>query len=212
MKIQKHNGYFEEYFDSKIISKVVCAYDGLCSVYFCDGRICTFATVASGYNSQYGIPVSLDGKTLFVSSWETGVHAYNIDTGKEIWHFKSTRIMSVYASEAYVVAVRYGEAVLKLDIADGAKVGELRSGTIEASYELDFLHILVNTYRGKLSVIDMDSLSVVRQYPDSLINPYKAISFMIREVFLDRNKLTIAGLEGPSSFCRIIDDCFLPIE
>ena len=212
MRIQKNNGYFEEFFDSKIISKIACSYAGLCSVYFCDGKTRTFATMASVYNRQYGIPFSSDGKVLFVSSWETGIHAYDIDTGKEIWRFKSTRIMSVYVSETYLIAIRYGEAILKLDIVNGTKIGELRSGTIEASYELDRLHILADTYRGKLSVIDMDALSVVKQYPDSLINPTKAISFMIREVALKRNKLMITGLECSRPFRRVIDHSFLPIE
>lgn len=210
--IQSHKGYFEEFFDSKIISKVTCTYEGLCSVHFCDGRICTFETVADGYNRQYGIPASLDGKVLFVGSWEKGLFAYDIETGKEIWRFESTRITSIYVSETHVVAIRYGEAILKLDIANGTKIGELRSGTIEDTFELDPLHILVDTYRGKLSIVDTDALAVVKQYPDPLINPTKAISFMIREASLERNKLTISGLENSRPFCRVIDYNFLPIE
>lgn len=156
MRIQNHIGYFEETFDSKIISRVTCTYEGLCSVYFCDGRVHTLTTVADVYNRQFGIPVSLDGKVLFVSSWETGLHAYSVATGEEIWHFKSTRIKAVYVAEKYVVAIRYGESILKLNIADGTKIGELRSGTIECSFGLEFPYILIDTYRGKLSVITLN--------------------------------------------------------
>ena len=146
MRIQKFDGYFEEYITSPIISKVTCPYvGGLCSVHFRDGNVYTLNTVADGYNSQFGIPVSLDGKVLFVSSWETGLHAYSITTGEEIWHFKSTRIKAIYVAETYVVAIRYGESILKLNIADGTKIGELRSGTIECSFGLEFPYILIDT-------------------------------------------------------------------
>ena len=213
MKIQKYDGYFETYPLSATVSKITCPYvGGLCSVHYLDGTVHSLNTVADGYNSQFGLPVSPDGKLLFVSSWDTGLHAYDIITGKEIWHFKSTRIKAVYTAETYVVAVRYGNSILKLNIADGSKIGELRSGTIECSFELSFPYVLIDTYRGKLSVIDMNTLTVARQYARTQINPINAISFMIREVSLKRNKLTISGLEGSLPFCRVIDHHFPPTD
>lgn len=211
MRIQKFSDYFEEYIDSPVISKITCSYlGGLCSVYFRNGTIRSLVTVATGYNSQFGVPVSLDGKILFVSSWETGLHAYDIDTGEKLWHFKSTRIKAVYVSETHVTAIRYGESILVLDITEGSKLKELRSSTIECSYELHSPYVLVDTYKGKFSVINVDSMSIVKSYPKSVTNPRKAISFMVREASLSGSVLSISGLENQRSFCRVIDSTFLP--
>ena len=212
MKIDCFNGGFKETLDSDVIREILFFYDGLCKVYFCNGTVKELNTVCDGYNSQFGVPISPDGKILFVSSWETGLHAYNIDSGKELWHFKSTRIKAVYAYDTYLIAIRYCKAVIKLDIADGTKIGEMTSGTIEHSFSVTGPFVLIDTYRGKLSVIDTASLSVFKQYPSKTVNPLNAISFMIRETYLKRNRLTICGLEGPRPFNRVIDPKFLPNE
>ena len=104
--------------------------------------------------------------------------------------------------------MRYGEAVIKFDINDGRKIAELRSRTLEYLYDLSAPFVLANTFRGKLSVIDTETMTIAKQYSPKTVNPANALSLLINEVSLKRNKLTICGFENQWPFKRVIDTHF----
>lgn len=212
MQIKPFTNGFEEIIDSDVVQKIVSTYDGLCKIYFRDGKTKCVTTNCTAYNSQFGIPTSLDGQIMFVSSWENGLTAYNVDSNSKRWCYKSTRIRSVYVYQTYVVALKYGESIIKFDINNGKKLGELRSGTLEFLYELCAPFVLANTFRGKLSVINTETMSIEKIYQNQKINPSKAISFLIQKAAIERNKLVISGLENQKPFNRIIDTAFIPYD
>ena len=214
---------FIEYPENEFIEKIRFVYDiydnnthrGSCTVYYYHEPPRTIFVECTIYNRLLGYPVSEDGKTLFVSSWENGLIAYDIATNEVLWRLKSTRIKKVTAYSTYVAAVKYGEAILKLDLHTGEVLGQMKSGTIESSWELQAPYILVSNFRGKLSVVNTKEMSVAKAYKEKTINPNSCCSLLIQEVKENDNALIISGLEeypnwnfgakGQKPFERIID-------
>lgn len=215
MRIEYIHGGFIEYLDHEFVEKICCSYDDSCVVHYYDRPPQKLLIECSSYNSQYGYPVSEDGRMLFVSSWENGLTAYDIATNKILWRYKRSRITAVYVYETYVAAVRYGEAILKLDLHTGEVLEQMRSGTIECSWELQAPYILVETFRGKLSVIDTEKMSVAKAYKEKVVNPNHCLSLILKYIQVENNTLTILGVEeypnwddtlkGQKRFTRVID-------
>ena len=126
--------------------------------------------------------------------------------------------MKVIAYPSYVIAEWYRKAVLKVDIHTGQLLSELKSGTIGSVWELDPPYILVNKIRGKLSIVNTETMSVVKSYKESTINPNKCLSLLIQECQLRENGLWICGIENhpnrdyniknPTPYTRLIDENF----
>ena len=196
---------FKEFFPDGEVGEVLCRNDGSCVVYFRDGAKKEVKVEYPEYSSIYGIHFSRNGHTLFNISWEKGVIAYDVLSGTKLWHFKSAKISKLFVYETYVVVRKYGEAIIKLDISTGNKLAELRSSTIEGSWRLDDPYILVNWFRGKLSVIDTETMTIYKQYSKQIENPTKAIRFMIVDGFLKKNRLIIKVDCGSGPFEHMID-------
>lgn len=200
MRIEKFKGGFTTYFQDHIVNKVVSYYDRTCVIHYTDGsqRTIEFTgkDVVDSYNAQFGVPVSDDGSKLFLSSWENGLAAFDTATNAVLWRYKRTRITNSVVYRSYLVAKRDCESILKFDIETGEVLAVAKSGTLERMFHLVGQYILVDTYRGKLSVIDTENMTVVKQFPQKLINPFECLSFVIREAEFKENKVIIRGFEG----------------
>jgi len=179
-------------------------------------------------NSHYGIPVSKDGSKLFVDAWENGISglkkgisAYDIASDSLIWRFSEGRIGRIFVYSNYLVFFKSLNSIFKVDIDSGAVLGSIKSGTIESLYDLGFPYALANTISGKLSVVDVEKMLVVKKYSKKITNPSNYLSHVIRDVTLRDNMLLISGFEdnpdysaeftAPNDFERIIDTDFYNI-
>ena len=223
MRIENIDFGFVEVIEHSGIEKIICKYNGICTIYFYDRPPCQINIGCSSFNAQYGIPISEDGRKLFVGSWEMGLCAYDILSGTQLWKYKSGKIRNIFVYPDFLIVARAYSSVVKVDIETGTLLSEIRSGTLERIFKLDTSFIFADTISGKHSVIDIDKMCVVKKYPAKIINPHNCLSLMVRDAVLKENILTIIGLEEypqknftPNTFVRckpfsrIIDPNFIP--
>jgi hypothetical protein len=185
----------EQHESNPVVEKVENAPTGQINVYFRDGSsksvLPELKSIAQG---PYGLTVSLDGKTLFVASWYTGVDAYDIDTGRRRWHYRITRTIQLIAYAGYIIVVKDLKALLKIDIESGSLLGTF-GGYIESIWPLPRPYIVVNSLRGKISIFDTEKMCIAKSYPKSLTNPNDCLTHVLREAKYRGHILTIEGFE-----------------
>ena len=252
MRIEYVERGFEQHFDNKVIEKIVYIGDyinvgtdtfrnntgelmtvdkqkfvGVCTIHFYHKPPKELRNVNfdSGYNSQYGIPISEDGSKLFVGHWEKtldgskrGLEAYDTESGALLWRLHEGKIREIFVYSTYLIALQAGGAVFKAGIDSGEVLGQIKSGTIEQQFELDSPYTLVNAIKGKLSVLDTEKMAVLKTYSPKTVNPSNCLSALIQNVSLQDDVLTISGIEeypdGDFSmpegraFSRVIDSSF----
>jgi len=220
MKIEHIDYGFIETFENDTVEKIVCRYNGTCTVYFYD-KPPRELTVECGYfNSQYGIPISKDGTKIFVGSWENGLCAYDIISGKMLWRFKPGKIRNIFVYSKFLIISRAYTSVVKIDIDTGEMLASIRSGTIRNIFDLEDTYIFADTISGKHSIIDIEKMVVVKKYAPKIINPLGCLSLIVTNVALQHDILTICGIEEypqknfdpkvltGTHFSRIIDTKF----
>lgn len=221
MRIENIDFGFLQIIEKSGVEKIVCKYDGICTVYFYDRPPLQLNIGCSSFNAQYGIPISEDGGKLFVGSWEMGLCAYDIMSGRLLWKFRSGRIRNILVYPNFLIVSRAHSSVVKVDIKTGKQLSEIRSGTLERIFKLDASFVFADTMSGKHSIIDIENMRVVKRYLSKTINPNNCLSLMIRDVVLQENVVTIIGLEEyprknfeqrtivrSRPFSRIIDENF----
>ena len=206
---------FTSVIDNGVVDRITCHYGASCVAYFFDRPPQKLNLHLSPYNAQYGTPVSDDGQMLFISSWEEGIVAYSILSNSVCWTLKCKRITSIVVGSSYLVALKKGEMIIKIDINTGRILSEIKSSTIERLFELNNDLILVAAVRGKLSVIDTGTMRIVKQYSKKVVNPANCLSLTIQKATLQNGTLTVYGFEeypngdytacGCKDFLRIID-------
>ena len=190
--------------------------DQTCDIIYRDGTVRTIRVHCDlPYILQYGMPVSFDGDLLFTSSWEDGLVATRITDGTVAWRCPGTRMTRVFVYEQFLIAVRMGISIIKIDLFTGQVMEELKSTTIDRAFYLNEDYLLVQSIKGKVSVLSSRQLNVVKSYKKQAVNPRQCLSFVIRDAFLRDNRLVISGFEeypnrslennGTDSFERIID-------
>lgn len=193
---KRNDAGFLQHYQNPLIDRIQFKFDGRCTIYFKDGNTADhFVDCEVVYNEQFGIPISQDGKLLFVSSWEKGLTAYNTIASEKMWHFRSTRIMDVFSYTDFLVALRYGKALLKIDLTSGALLQELKSGTLEDIHRLDDKYFFADRLRGKYCVMDAMTMEIVKTYSPKVVNPWNCLSHVIRNAFLRDGRLYIEGFE-----------------
>jgi|GEM_PF-2093005 len=218
MRIKYIDGGFIEIIENGIVEKVICDYDGVCTVYFYDKPPKELNVGCSSYNRQFGMPVSDDGCKLFVSSWEKGLFAYDIMSGSVLWQLKDKKITSIVVHPTYVVTRKDETSIIKLDIESGKVLAEIKSGTIVSQFDLGGSYILVNSIKGKLSVVDTEKMLIIKKYSPKVVNPSNCLSMLIQNAVLKGNVLIVSGVEdypnkeygvsAPRPFERVIDADF----
>ncbi len=206
-------------YSNPIIEKIHLHSDGYCTIYFRNETVVRhFVNCEAVYQTQFGLPISLDGKLLFISSWEHGLTAFDTLSGELRWQYEKSRIKSVFPYSNFVVACRYGIGLIKIDIGTGTVLQEIKSGTLEHCYYLDRKHLLLDRWRGKLSVLDGEAMGMVKTYSKKIYNPNDCWSLVITNVYLQHREIIIEGFENYANrdfqdsnqrtFRRVLDSSF----
>lgn len=148
------------------------------------------------YISQFGVPLSKDGSTIFISDWEKGLFAYSTDTGKLRWHFKSTKIVECLVCDLVIVATKRYDSLLVLDIETGRILKQLKSRTIESVFQLTEDAFLVNSLRGKITIVETATLETLKVFSEKEINPHDCLSLIITNATIQDGNLVLCGFEG----------------
>ncbi len=227
MQIEYIENGFLEVVNNNIVEKIICDYDGYCTIYFFNKPLRKINVGCSVFNRQYGIPISEDGNKLFVGSWEKGLYAYDITSGKVLWRFKPGKIRNIFVQSKYLIALRAYTSIIKIDINTGELLAEIKSGTIEHIFNIGLPYVFADTIAGKHCVVDTEKMIIFKKYSSKITNPADCLSLMIQNVELQGGKLIISGIEeypqktllekhmhilGGKSFRRKIDPNFERIE
>lgn len=188
------NGFWER-FPSSTIEKILCSFDGYCRVYFLDGRRSEIQLECTVYNEQYGYPVSERHGLLFSTSWQHGVSAYDLFTGELRWKVPGSRMTRAFPIGDYLIVMRYGYALLKLDIQTGTLLSKISGGTLEHQFWLTGPYVLVDRVRGKHVILNTDTMQIVRTYRPQEINPRNYWSHKITDAAINGSGLVVSGFE-----------------
>ena len=183
------------------VDRVLLEYDtGRCTVFFSDGRTSSFIRTWENYHVyMYGLHFSDDGKIMFTGDWRKGLFAIDPHNGETIWHYRPPRIRAIFAFPGYLIALRDGRSVIKLDVRTGELLGEITGRSLVSCWLLDGRHVLLDSKGGKLCVVDTESMETVKRYGisgmHSSVNPNNCLSLVIRDARLEEGKLIICGFE-----------------
>ena len=185
------------YPEIEAIRRVEVLYDsGQCTILFRDGTSSSFLHDWEAYHvAYYGLSFPRDGKTVFTGSWEKGVYALDTASGKIIWHYRCTKIRELFAFSNYLVAMRFGDSLCKIDSTAGTLLGRLSGSAFESCWRLDDKHILIESKYGKLCVIDTDLMQIVHKYGAQVFNPNGCIGLVIQNAWKKNGSVMISGIE-----------------
>lgn len=135
-------------------------------VYFADGTEAQWNTKwVSSYNYQFGLAVSLDGKYVFVQTWEYGLFCLDSRTGQQIWRTKSKRgITNIFVNEDTILCHQHERALQLLDIHTGEVLQEKRPATAWGFTAIDHRHIVCHVTARRWEVIDARTLEVKQSF------------------------------------------------
>ena len=138
-------------------------------VYFADGSMHWWKSKwISSYNIQFGIAVSLDGKFLFVQTWENGLLCLNSRTGAVVWRTKSKRgITNVFVNEDTLLCHQHERALQLLDLHTGEVLAEKRPATAWGFTFLDHRHILCQVTARRWEIIDAQTMETKEVFSHS---------------------------------------------
>ena len=151
-------------------------------------------------------------------SWEKGVEAISLETGETVWKLRARHAGRIAVYDTYIIVIQQEIAVLKVDIATGEILARIGCDA-EDRFDLEGPYQLIDSIRGKLSVLDTRDMTVKKKYSRDVVDPNHLPTCIIREAKLEGEKLIIAGFEQaatplgapyqkPDFFERVIDEHF----
>ncbi len=222
ISVKNVKGGFWQFWDHPAVSKIWSEYStGITTVYYTDGNVQSLHAKCTGYNSQYGTPVSNDGSKLIVGAWEKtlGLTCYSIEQDAVIWRMKRPRIRQVFCFDEYLAVLEAQGAVLKINIHDGEIIAQIGSSSIEDQFYVSEHTVFVDSIGKEACVVNTQTMQIVKKYSQSVLNPRGCKSFILNRVELSGDRLMISGFEcianGTQSgklsmepYTRVIDDSF----
>ena len=221
--IRIKHGFFE-IIDSDTIATLTFFFNGRCIIQYADGTCNTINVDVDTYNDQFGVPVTEDGKTMFVGYWykKKGLIAIDTDTGNVKWQSHINKVKKIYVYPGCIIAARYNNGLMKFDSETGELLASFKSSTLMFTHWLNERLLLLDSGYGRLCIVDTNSMQTVKKYNDATVNPNDCHSIAIQKVYTKNNELHICGLEAypngqfidsngnrtnaDSKFDRIIDD------
>lgn len=197
MQIILFKGGFRHCYDHNTIAFTDCDYDtGNCTVTFHDMSTKTIKTPCSSYNSQYGIPVSPDGKLLFYTDWYKGLYVHQIDDGKLIWYMRKSRLTSMHVTEDCLYVTRYCKTFYKIDYHNQTIVNEITGTDINKFVYFEDDTCLLWFSKGCICHIDCKTFDIIAKYPNKIYNPNECLSLRVRNAYRQNNTFYIEGFES----------------
>ena len=163
-----------------------------------DGRVFEWLEkndLSNAYNGQFGLSVSLDGRFVFVQSWEKGLFCYNAQTGDLAWRSKRRfGITNIYVNEKTVLCHQYDKALQLLDIETGEVIKEKTPARDWGFTYLKEGYIICHTSARKWEIIRTEDLETVEEIPDKLFGKGEWCINSIR--LTEENKLVWRGFQN----------------
>lgn len=171
-----------------------------------DGRVFEWSEkngLSHAYNGQFGLSVSLDGRFVFVQSWEKGLFCYNAQTGDLVWRSKRRfGITNIYVNEKTVLCHQHDKALQLLDIETGEVIKEKTPARDWGFTYLKEGYIICHTSARKWEIIRTEDLETVEEIPDKL--------FGKGEWCINSIRLTEEGKLVWRGFQNVYDDSVKP--
>lgn len=171
-----------------------------------DGRVFEWLEkngLSNAYNGQFGLSVSLDGRFVFVQSWEKGLFCYNAQTGDLVWRTKRRfGITNIYVNEKTALCHQRDKALQLLNIETGEVIKEKTPARDWGFTYLKEGYIICHTSARKWEIIRTEDLETVEEIPDKLFGKGEWCINSIR--LNDEGKLVWRG------FQNVYDDSVKP--
>ena len=163
-----------------------------------DGRVFEWLEkndLNNAYNGQFGLSVSLDGRFVFVQSWEKGLFCSNAQTGDLVWRTKRRfGITNIYVNEKTVLCHQHDKALQLLDIETGEVIKEKTPARDWGFTYLKEGYIICHTSARKWEIIRTEDLETVEEIPDKLFGKGEWCINSIR--LTEKNKLVWRGFQN----------------
>lgn len=169
-RYHKATGYFAIAFGEGAIRLITLDtlgwFDPVVTVRFADGHVSTWETQwISSYNFQFGTAVSIDGKYIFIQTWENGLFCLDANTGEKVWRTKSKRgITSIFVNENTLLIHQRSRALQLVDIHTGEILQEKRPATAWGFTAIDHKHIVCHVTARRWEVINSENLETKAVY------------------------------------------------
>ena len=128
-----------------------------CVLYYKDGRRKQLNIGCSSFNSQFGTPVSEDGKHIFINKWSSGLYSFCTETGLMDWKAGEKFTHEFILFRRYITLMHASKGLLKIDSESGEIIDELKDKTFVSHYHLSDSLIAVSTSRNTLEIVDSKS-------------------------------------------------------
>jgi hypothetical protein len=158
--------------------------------------ISSFPTVYERvFNSQYGAPISPDGKYLLIGTWYKGLYCYDIRTGELLWKKGPGKVRKIIPIENYVIVEMCNRGIIKRDIGTGEIVTELKMSGIECLFQISNNEIFAGPKRNVYYVYQIPDFIEKYAIPGSILNPNECLSHMIRDCQKNEGCIVVSGFE-----------------
>lgn len=135
-------------------------------VLFEDGSISAWKSKwISSYNYQFGVAVSIDGKYVFVQTWDNGLFCLDAHTGEKVWRTKSKRgVTDIFVNESTLLIHQHERALQLIDIHTGEILKEKRPATAWGFTAIDHKHIICHVTARRWEIIDAETLETKKVF------------------------------------------------
>lgn len=168
------------------------------TVYYADYEIYHWNTKwISGYNYQFGIPVSFDGRYVFVQTWEYGLLCLDARTGEKIWRTKSRRgITNVLVNQDTLLCHQREKALQLIDIHTGELIQEKKPATAWGFTPLNHKYIICQVRANRWEIIDAQTLETKKAFTHKDFTSGK-VNFCIDQVrIVDDERIEVHGFQN----------------
>ncbi len=147
------------------------------------------------FNGQYPPPLSPDGRRLYIGSWRSGLHCYDVSTGKVRWRKGPGRVRNIYAFKGLVLAEMEGRGLYLRKEDNGDLVRVISMSGISFVHLLRRNLLMAGPYRQKYLGFEVPKLQLSFELSELAMNPNGCLSFRPLSASLSRNALTVRGFE-----------------
>lgn len=156
---------------------------------------------ATSYLAQFGMSVSLDGRFVFIQTWDKGLFCYCARTGETVWRTKRKfGVTSIVVNEKTLLIHQHDRALQLLDIETGEVLKEKKPANDWGFYVLDDACIICRVNARTWEIIRAASLETVEVIPHKR---FPGEPWCIRDVWLEDGELKVDAFK---------DDITLPNE
>lgn len=198
MTIERISNKLPIHFDHPVIKTLEYDAEGMLTVFGQDGNIVNaFKTPAEvAFNRQYGTPISLDGKYVFIGVWYKGLYCYSIFDSKLVWRQGPGKVRKILVFETELIIEMCDRGIYRRDIAAGAISQVIPMPSIDVFYRTRENELLAGPKYNKCFLYELPTL-IARSYFDIReLNVRNCLSFVINGASYIGDDSVIRGFEN----------------